>query len=74
MSREGFTKQKILELGFVGYVGVYQTDLGGGNSTYKFSLRSFKHLKLSVALHLVPYLWNINIRARNEAGGACGVK
>lgn len=41
---------------------------------YEISLRSLKHLKLSVALPLVPYHWNINIRARKEAAWACGVK
>lgn len=29
MSGEGFTTEKMLELGFEGYVGVYQVDSGG---------------------------------------------
>lgn len=29
VDREGFTKEKILELGFKGYVKVYQLDSGG---------------------------------------------
>lgn len=29
VSGEGFTKEKVLEMGFAGYVGVYQVDSGG---------------------------------------------
>lgn len=29
VSKEGFTKEKMFELGFEGYVGVYQPDSGG---------------------------------------------
>lgn len=77
ISREGFTKEKMLQLGFEEYMGAYQVDLGGrefqAEGTACVKPQKFQIPKTE-ALHVVPYHWNIDRRARNEARGECGVK